>query len=249
MNLTELLKKRQNGEDLTEEEKAFLAEYDTSIAVHLSEINKLKAEKESAEAKYGNANTELQDKLRILAEKEDALKKELEEKENMKKIIDNAKSAEEAKIEIERARSEKARIEEIARVEKANAEKLEKEKEDRKAFETKQKELEEKVALMEFEKKVVTEKSKRPYLDTQLTKILTDLPTKGVNGSEMYFNILLDMFNHEEEMKKWNDKQKENTDIFSKKEQIIVDTKETKVKNSDDEYELAKSLGFKVRKK
>ena len=50
-------------------------------------------------------------------------------------------------------------------------------------------------------------------------------------------------------MKKWNDKQKENTDIFSKKEQVIVDTKEIKVKNSDDEYELAKSLNFKVRKK
>ncbi|MGL6167437.1 MAG: hypothetical protein ACRC0Y_04020 [Fusobacteriaceae bacterium] len=251
MNLLELLRKRNNKEELTEEEKAFLVDYDSSIAIYASEIEKLKVEKESAEARFGNANSELQGKLKSLSAVEESLKRELEEKENMKKIIDNAKSAEEAKIEIEKARAEKVRLEEVSRVERESAEKLKKESEDKKAFEIKQKELEETIATMVFERKVLAEKAKRPYLEIQLNKVVAELPSKGLIKSETYFDMLIDMFNHEEEMAKWEAKKKVGSDIFGKADtKIVEDKKETKVVDKDsDVLAIAKKLGFKVRKK
>lgn len=228
MLLSELLNKRAKGEQLTEEELAFLSDYDKNIAVYLSDIEKLKTEKESYATKFDNANQELQDKLKVLTDKEKALEQAEMEKQNIEKILANAKSAEEARIAIEKDRADKEKREEVKRLELEAQAKLELEAKAKKEMEAELERLKNEKALMQFEKKVLAEKIKRPYLEKQLDKILTDIPTKELRDSEIYFNILIDMVNHEDEMRRWNEKQEAGTDIFSKKE-TKIDNKQPKV--------------------
>lgn len=250
IKLLELLNKRKNNEELTDEEKAILAEYDESIAVHMSEIDKLRAEKESYEVKFGNANTELQEKLKTLTEKDEALKKEMEEKENIKKILENTTSTHEARLEMARQKAEKEKLDEIAK-QKALAEaKREKEEEDKKETQKRLKELEEKLAMNDFEKTILAEKIKKPYLEKQLSKILLELQVKGLEKSKIALEILNDVYNHDEEMAKWEASKQKSTDIFTPKETKVVDNTKSKKVDSEKEkekiLEFAKKNGFRI---
>lgn len=245
MLLSELLKKRANGEQLTEEELEFLNDYDKTVAVYVSDIEKLKTEKESYATKFDSANQELQDKLKVLTEKEKALQQIEADKQNIEKILANAKSAEEARLAIEKDKAEREKREELKRLELEAQAKLELEAKAKREIEEEQAKLKRELDLMKFEKKVLAEKIKRPYLEKQLDKILVEIPTKELRDSELYFNFLIDMVNHEDEMKKWKEKQEAGTDIFSKRETKIED-KQPKV---DPKYgtlnvELGKKYGL-----
>jgi chromosome segregation ATPase len=252
MRLIELLNKRKNGEDLTEEELAILKEYDDSVAVHLSEIERIKTEKELAESKLSTVDTELKEKSKQLSEKEEALKRELDEKETMKKILENTNSTHEAKLEMERQKADKERKDELAR-EKAKADALrEKEEEERKAQLKELADIKEQLAINSFEKKVLSEKTRRPYLEKQLDRVLTEIQVKGLEKSQMALEVMLELYNHDEEMAKWEANKQKSTDIFTPKETKVVETP-TPVNTKDKEeqekakvLEFAKKNGFRV---
>ncbi|MGL5962562.1 MAG: hypothetical protein ACRCZ0_11535 [Cetobacterium sp.] len=257
MKLKELLERRAKGEQLNTEELEFLAEYDSAIAVQVSELEKLRAEKEEVQLKLSNADTELQARLKALSDKEiqlgegeKKLAKERKEREDIQKILDNAKSTEEAKLQIAEAKAEKKRAEELEKIEKENSEKLRKAQE-LKELETSEKaKLESELATLKFERLVIEERTKRPYISNQLDNILEKLPEKGVTDSSIHLNVLLSLFNHEEEMAKYSDKKRENTDIFGKQEvkEEINPPKKFDYSNDDDIIAMAKKLGFKTRK-
>ena len=257
MKLAELLAKRAKGETLTQEELDFLAEYDAVVAVQLSELERVKAEKEESDIKLANADTELQAKLKALSDKEVELEeerkrlaKEQKEKEDIQKILDNSKSTEEAKIAIEKAKAEKKRAEDKEELEKANAEKLRKIQEEKDADNAEKKKLENELATLKFERLIIEERTKRPYITNQLDTLLKDLPNKGVAEATLHLNVLLSLYNHEEEMVKYRDKQKADTDIFSKPEvkEELRPPKQVDYSSDEEIIALAKKLGFKTRR-
>ena len=245
MNLIELLNKRNKKEDLTEEELAFLNQYDESIAVHLAELETAKAQADDLKAKMENMDSELQDKNRILTEKQLEVETLTTEKGNYKKIIEESESTTEARKAVERMKAEREKSEAIKEAEKEKARiKAESDLEKQKATEELEN-LKNKIAFIEFEKNVNIEKNKRPYMAKLLDKILVELPVKGLKESEIGFKYLLDVFNHDEEMIKWEASQVAGTDIFTKTKVEIKETEEKK----DPKYgklnvDLAKKYGL-----
>lgn len=250
MNLIEILNKRKNGEDLTNEELAILEQYDESLKVHKSEIEKLKAEKEAFETKLSNAQTELQDKMRILSEKEEEAKRLTTEKEEIETIYKNAKSAEEARIILEKAKADKEKAEAIKKIEQDRIEKEKQEQEKYEKMVQELKELKEKNSIAGLKEKILLEKTNKPYLETGLNNILNNISNRTLQETEMALNILLSMYDHEVEMKKWESSKKASSSILDNKNITLVDTTEkTKKETTEDEIlSFAKKAGFKVRK-
>lgn len=246
MNLTELLKKRSKNEELTEEEKAFLSEYDKNIAEHLAEIERLKTEKETVEVKLGTFENELKTKEELLKEKEETLSKVTAEKEDITKALDNAKSIEEAKKDLEKAKAEKEKMEAVRLAEEEKAKLLEQERLAREEQQEELRKMKEQIEIMNFEKEVINEKSKRPYLEKQLTKVLSDLKTKTLAESKTYYSVLINLFNHDEEMAKWRAQQTASSNVFTTPNVNFVDKEEAVEVKSD--VDRAKELGFRVRK-
>lgn len=253
MKLIELLNKRKNNEDLTEEELAFLKDYDDSVAVHLSAIEKYKTEAESLKVKVVNMDTEIQDKTRILSEKETAIASLSTKVEDVNKVLENTKTTSEAKAEIERMKIEKAKADalKIAEAEKARV-KLEAEEANKKVLEELES-MRNQLAISAFKEKIMLEKAKRPYASTQLERILTEIPVKGLEKSELMFEAVLDIYaDHEKELTKYEASKTAGSDIFTKTQTVVVETqaKEDKTVNKDsDILEIAKKLNFKVRRK
>ncbi|MGL6101484.1 MAG: hypothetical protein ACRC0G_17940 [Fusobacteriaceae bacterium] len=251
MKLIELLNKRKIGEELTEEELIVLREYDESVAIHITEIERMKTEKELAESKLETVNIELKNRDEKLTEQETLLKKELEEKESMKKILENTTSTHEARLEMEKQKAEKIRLDELGR-QKAIAEaKKEKEEAERNLHLKELSEIKEKLAINDFEKRILAERIKRPYLEKQLTKVLLEIPVKGLDKSEMALEILFDVYIHDEEMVKWEANKNKSTDIFGTKEVKLVGEKVEPTITDDEKHkakilEFAKKNGFKV---
>ncbi|MGL5971003.1 MAG: hypothetical protein ACRCZL_03215 [Cetobacterium sp.] len=251
MKLIELLNKRKSGEELTEEELVVLREYDESVAIHITEIEKMKTEKELAESKLETINIELKNRDEKLTEQETLLKKELEEKESMKKILENTTSTHEARLEMEKQKAEKIRLDELAK-QKAIAEaKKEKEEAERTLHLKELSEIKEKLAINDFEKRILAERIKRPYLEKQLTKVLLEIPVKGLEKSETALEILFDVYIHDEEMVKWEANKNKSTDIFGTKEVKLVGEKVEPTVTDDEKHkskilEFAKKNGFKV---
>ncbi|MGL6185527.1 MAG: hypothetical protein ACRC1T_09145 [Clostridium chrysemydis] len=246
--LAELLRKRQNNEDLTEDELRILKEYDDSLAVHMSELERIKAEKEVAEKELSKTNNELKEKSTALTEKEELLKKELEEKESIKKILENTTSTQEARLKIEKTKLEQKQQEELRKIEKEKEEAEKKKESDNLALKEELEKLKSELAKGKFEKKIYAEKVKRPYLEKQLDVIIADIETSKIEELELALGYLLKAYNHDEEMAKWNVKQKAGSSVFEKQNTVLTDKVETKkTPQQIKEEEFRKKFGFKKR--
>ncbi|MGL4424796.1 MAG: hypothetical protein ACRCTC_00895, partial [Cetobacterium sp.] len=112
-------------------------------------------------------------------------------------------------------------------------------------------EIKEKLAINDFEKRILAERIKRPYLEKQLTKVLLEIPVKGLEKSETALEILFDVYIHDEEMVKWEANKNKSTDIFGTKEVKLVGEKVEPTVTDDEKHkskilEFAKKNGFKV---
>lgn len=247
MSLLEILEKRKKGEPLTEEEVALLAEYDETLKLQTHQMDLLKTEKETYETKFLSAQKELEDKIRILSEKEEEVNKVISEKKEIEDIYNTAKNAEEAKIILERAKADKEKAEAIKKVEeeRAKKEKLEQEKYDKMLQELA--ELKEKNAIANLKEKIMLDKVQKPYLETGLNSILANINSKPVAESEMAYNLLLTLYNHDSEMEKIESAKKAGSSILSSTEVKLVEN--TKLDTSEDKLlEFASKIGFKVKK-
>lgn len=247
--LSELLRKRQNNEDLTESELEILKQYDDSLAVYLSELERVKAEKEVAEKELSKIDSELKEKTTVLTQKEELLQKELEEKESIKKILENTTSTQEARLKIEKTKLEQQQQEELKRIAKLKEEAEKKIEADNLALQQELERARNELAKGRFEKKIYAEKAKRPYLDKQLDVILSDIEIKKVEELELALSYLLKVYNHDEEMIKWNTRQKAGSSIFGETKTVltndVVSTKKTPQQIKEEEFK--KKYGFKKR--
>lgn len=245
--IKELLNKRSAGETLTPEELSILVEYDGLIAVHESNIKKIATEKTSFEEKINNMELDLQDKIKLISSYDNKFKTLVDENESIKKILENTKSTSEARDLIEKERIEKAKKEAIERAKKEKEEILKAKEEEYKNKELEMEDLRNKYETIQFEKQCFLEIKNRPYAEKNINKIISEINEKGLVQSKMTLDIMLSMYDHDVEMKKLDDKNKANTNIFSKTETKITDktdTKNTNTKYNGIDMEFAKRNRF-----
>lgn len=256
MTLKEILEKKAKGEELTPEEQALLDEFNKIQEQNTLRLEKLENEKKALELQKSNSEETLQETLKKAEEKEKALEDLKKERTNLEDMIKNSKDNETAKIALAKAQMEKDKQEEIKRIQ---AEK-DKEKEvlrqaeevrqaEKAEIERKTKELEEKIAKLEFEQVIKSEMNKRPYFKNQLENISKNLDTKGIEKSKDILDFLIESVNHEEEIKKFNASLVKGKNVF------VEDGLDKKIveKTPDDseskELEFARKMGYNIRKK
>ena len=248
--LLELLNKRNNKEELTEEELKILAEYDAQVAEQTKVLNEKLVALETEVKTANNNKVSLEEKLKTLDTQlgttNQQIEKILKEKEELeKKIVDtNATDIEEIKSAIRR--SMELKQEEAMKREKLKQEELIKAKEQE--LNEKLKQLEEELKkqseinkLNTFKAELAEEKAKRPYLATQIEKIITDLDTVGAQQSRLILNFLIDSVNHEEELEAYMKRQKAGSNIF--------DGKQIKTKTGENEPTIDPFEKFLKKKK
>lgn len=219
--LLELLEKRKNNEQLTEEELKTLSEYDNLISEttksYIDKVNTLEGEVK--------VKSELEKKIEDLNSKSKLTLEELEkikaEKENLEEQVKNAVDIEEVKTNLRKALEEKQALE-LEREREKQAQKIkEKENELSSKIQELEKQLKEQANINElnnFKQELMQEKINRPYLVKQLDKILNELQVKGVSQSRMILNFLLESINHDEEIEQYNRKLESGKSILEKKE-------------------------------
>lgn len=235
--LAELLAKRERQEQLTEEELAILAEYDKRI----EEATKALQDKYSNLENEIKGKSDLEKRIEELNSVSKTTQEELEkirkEKEELEKQVQEAGNIEDIRASLRKALEEKQALElekekeKQARIAKENEDKLNSriaELEKQLQDQAKQNEI------VNFRQEILQEKAKRPYLATQLDKILNELETKGVQQSKMILNFLLEAINHEDEMDAYTRKATAGTSILEKKE------KEVKINEKDSFEEFLK---------
>lgn len=219
--LLELLEKRKNNEQLTEEELKTLAEYDNLM----NETTKSYVDKVATLENEVKSKSELEKKIEELNSQSKLTLEELtkvkSEKEDLEKQVQNAVDIEEVKTNLRKALEEKQALE-LEREREKQAKKIkEKENELSSKIQELENKLKEQASLNElngFRQEVMQEKIKRPYLVKQLDKILSELETKGVSQSRMIMNFLLESINHDEELGIFNRKAEAGQSILEKKE-------------------------------
>ncbi len=229
--LLEALKKRQEGEELTEVELALLAEYDEQVAKETEkekQIAKSLEEKVNQQSELEKTIEELKEKYNMSSSEAEKIKKEKEELE--KKINEDTANIEDVR----------ATLRKIADEQKEKALQQQKEEQEKQLAEQK-KELQTRIEQMEeqlkqqlkinelnsFRQEVFAEKTKRPYLVAELDKILAEIEVNGIEKSKIIFNFLLESKNHEQEMETFKRKQEAGTNIFDEKK-IKTEVKDTK---------------------
>jgi len=240
MKLLEIIEKVKKGEELTPEEKVVYDDYVKATSLQNSELEKIRKEKELFEEKAKLADKELQDRLKVLADKDELLKKEQSEKERLLQesltLEGRLKNNEEYKKAQEAINKQKLESAKKAALEEARKVQEEKEKEANERYLTLEKQLEEfkkKDELTSFKISLSQEKLKRPYLIKKLDIIEKQLETKSLNEVKLIFEYELSTINHEKEMEKYKAKANKGTDIFKKNGD--EGTKKVETTEKDDE--------------
>lgn len=228
-----LLEKRNKGEQLTEEELSILKEYDDSLLSIKNEyITKLEEEK----TKLVNADNELQSKLKLIEELENNKKSLEESKKQLEEMVNKSESLEDIKIKLrqeledkkhQELEKEKKRLQEMLDLIKQDNEKklkeIQQEMENQKIFNEK----------LQFKSFINEEIIKRPYLELQLKKIMSDIETTDLKQSKLIYNFLVESVNHENEMEQYNKRKESGQNIFNL--DINEKDKEKIIKNKQDE--------------
>lgn len=237
---SDLLKKKVNNEELSPEEEALLAEFEEDTKELTDKIAFAEQEKKAEALKAKNAKTELQNKLKELSEKETQLTEISEKKtsleEELKKATDlkslqdkfEEEKKKEAQLELERKLAEEKK--------KAEEAKLQALSEKDKQFEdlkTKYEELNSMTKVMEFKNTVNAEKVNRPYLADKLGKLLETVTYTNLVETQGIFNFLINSVNHEEEMAEYNSKTTAGTSIFKG---VKEETSKIEVKDDFEEF-------------
>lgn len=252
MKLRELLNKRAKGEELTPEELAVLKEYDETIAEVNAQLELEKQAKALAEEKFTSANTELQDKLKELAELSNSVETTKAEKEAIEKLLETQKTTAEVQIERAKIQAEANAKKEREAKAKEKLEAEEKAKAEMEAYKNRLAEAEKQMAITNFKFQMMTEKANRPYLATEIDLLLSEVEVKGVELSKTLFEYFVKTKNHEEEMANFKKKQEAGTSILGGVTKVIT-TPEEDVKNKKDEEDevlafARKNLRLKVKK-
>lgn len=228
-----LLEKRKKGEQLTEEELAILKEYDDNIE---SVKKEMLSEIEKEKAKFVNADTELQEKLKLIVELENNNKSLEESKKQLEEMVNKSQSIDDVKIQI-RNEIEKKKQDELEKEKQRVQEMLESIK---KENENRMKEIKEEMERQKLQTEKIQFKSfineeilKRPYLEVQLKKLLSDIEDGDLQQSKFIYNFLVDSVNHENEMEQYKKRKEAGKSIFSI--DISEKDKEKIVKNKQDE--------------
>lgn len=249
-----IMEKIAKGEALTPEELAKLAEFQKTVELKNSEIEKLSAEKTELESKFTNANNVLQEKMAELTAKDERIAFVEAEKASIEKIIrdNDSKITMEEKIRINREKAEQIRrAEQIRQAEELANKALA----DKEAYNNKLKaELEELKALQAktaYKNELILEKSNRPYLAKEIDGLIAELETSGVENTKMIHKFLVAGINHDEAMEKFKAISKAGTNILDDKK-VLAQDKEVVTKTDeqiDDDIimQFAKKNNFKVR--
>ena len=241
--LLELLEKRNKNEKLTEEELKILAEYDAQVAEQTKALNEKLVALETEVKTANNGKTTLEEKIKTLNTQlgttSQQIEKILKEKEELeKKVVEtNPVDIEEIKSVIRR--SMELKQEEAMKREKLKQEELVKAKEEElnKKLQQLEEELKKQAEINKFnafKSELAEEKIKRPYLVSQIEKIIKDLDTVGVQQSRLILNFLIDSVNHEEELEAYIKRQKAGSNIFDGKQ---IKTKTNESESSIDPFE------------
>lgn len=230
--LIQALKKRNEGLELTEEEKALLSEFDSECQLLSATIERLKLEKENLETQNGNDSTlvkELTEKLENAGVKYANLENELSAKQT--ELTNTLKALEETTLTVD-AKVKKAELDKEAeklKLEKENQAKADKILADakNKELETQKKidELNEKIAKIEAEKleaensrkfieDMTSIKNEKPYLENHISVLMQEVKEGKATTEEAMktLSFMTKTLNHEEEMEKY--KAKDNPSII-----------------------------------
>lgn len=228
-----LLEKRNKGEQLTEEELAILKEYDENMASLKAEMQ---SELDKEKAKFSNADNELQAKLKLIEELENNKKSLEESKKQLEEMVNKSENIEDVKIKL-RQELEKKKQDELEKEKQRVQEMLESIKKDN---ENRLKELKEEMEKQKLQSEKIQFKAfireeivKRPYLESQLNKLLTDIEDGDLNQSKFIYNFLVDGVNHDNEMEQFNKRKEAGKNIFNL--DINDKDKEKIIKNKQDE--------------
>ena len=243
--LKELLRKRANNEQLTEQELAILKEYDESLVETNSKLKVLEEEKELNKQKYESINESLQNKLAELAEKEKALNEVSDKNNTLLKLLEDEKSSAAVKEELARIETEKKLLKEKEEKEKAAKAKIQTYEENFNKLQAELEQMKQQNALMNFKYEISKKKEEFPYLENEIQAILDNVETKGLDVSRTILEFLISTKNHEEEMKKYIAKKDEGKSILEEKGKILKE----KEKSVDPKYQKYEGLNIELMKK
>lgn len=214
MSLKQILEKRLKGEELTDDEKIIVQEYDELSVESNSKIELLEKEKELNIKKFENASSELENKLKEFSEISQRLNSVESEKATIMQLLEDEKSATKIKEEMARMEAEKKAKTEKEKEEKKKAEAISK-------YENMVKELQNELSaiksnndLFKFKYDMTQNKIKYPYLEKEIDTIINEVEVKGIELSEQIFKFLIESKNHEEELKKFKAKKEAGSSIF-----------------------------------
>lgn len=231
MNIQEILNKQLKGEELTAEEQELLKAFEEAVNKTSEDKTKKLAEELNSLKSIAEQKTELEKTIEDLKNKYNLSNNEAEKIRKEKEGLEKQIQEETTNIEDLRASLRKIADEQKEKELKAQREEQEKKLQaQREEMENRIKQMEEQLKAQvklnevnQFKQEVMSEKAKRPYLDSELDKILTEIEVNGLDKSKMIFNFLLEMKNHEQEMDLYKKKQEAGSSILKDKE-IKIDT-------------------------
>lgn len=245
--LKEALLKRSKGEELTEEEKALLQQYDELNQETVSKMTLLEQEKELNAQKFATANEELQEKLKELATISEELSTTKGEKETFMKLLDDEKSSAKIKEELAKLEAEKElKAKAKAKEEETKAE-LSRYEQSIQTLTEQMDKIKKENDIFKFKYEMSKKKQDYPYLENEINNILAEVEVKGIDLSNQILEFLINSKNHDEEMKKYQAIKKKGSSIFEEVSKQ-VQVKEEKKEEIDPKYAKYKGLNLDLLK-
>lgn len=244
--LKNALLKKSKGEELTEEEKILLEQYDELNQENVSRIALLEKEKELNIQKFATANDELQEKLKELANVSSELETTRSEKETFMKLLDDEKSSAKIKEELAKLEAEKKLKEKAKKKEEETQAELTKYETSLKTLTEEMEKIKKENNIFKFKYDVSRKKIEFPYLEKEIDKILGEVESKGIDLSTQILEFLINSKNHDEEMKKYQANKKKGSSIFEEVSKTVK--KEEKIEEIDPKYAKFKGLNIDLLK-
>lgn len=250
--LKEALLKKERGEELTEEEKALLQQFDELLIETNSKIKLLEEEKELNSKKFETANEELQSKLKELAEISSELETTKSEKASFMKLLEDEKTSVAIKEEMAKLEAERKLKQEQENKEKETKEVISRYETSLKTLQEEMERIKHQNDIMSFKYEVSKKREEYPYLEEEITTILNEVDTKGIELSRNILEFLIKSKNHDEEMKKYLAKKNAGSSIFKtsktkdKVKEEVIDPKYSNFKGLN--IDLIKEYGFVPRR-
>lgn len=244
--LKEVLIKRSKGEELTDEEKELLKQYDESVLELNSKLKLLETEKELNTKKLETASEELQKKLKELENVSNELESTKTEKESFMKLLDDEKSSAKIKEELAKLEAEKKLKSEQEIKEKESKEILNRYEQTMKTLQSEMDTIKKQNDMFKFKYDISQKKQQYPYLEKEIDTILNEVEVKGIELSKQILEFLINSKNHDEEMKKYLAIKNAGSDIFIKEKKEQKSEQEEKI---DPKYEKFKGLNIDLLKK